>query len=1273
MKKYIYLFFCVIIACIASAQSQDYGTQIPNGDFESDWKKYSGGKKILGNISGTEPYCWHSFMSANGSKTVLAAVKDQIDQRTDKRPGSKGTYSVRLKSSSTLGIVANGSLTNGRMYCGSTSATSDDNHLYTDRNTNEFNMPISVVPDSITVWLCFYAKSDGSYAAFHAAVHGDSDFILYSGKDGNADQQVSDANFEYTRTTTSGDNLQWIRASIPFLPKGNCTTPKYLLVSMSTNKKPGGGSDSDWVIVDDIVLIYNPTLATGILATTEYEAEASESIAIDVPFTLTGSMSVSNLNAAPNQVIAQLSDANGSFDNPIEIGRVTTNESGTVSALIPASVTDGTYKVRVVSTNYPMTAAPSQSEITIRRYCTISFAELEESIATLTGNGKYYVSENSEVTVRAVSNSEEYVFQYWFENGNALSLEPTYTFPLDKSHELTAVFKKQYQVSVAANGNGTVLNETGLNVEGSSLYAEGSGVSVTAVPDEGYSFINWTVDDEVISTNPTYTFSVTGSTNLVAHFAKAITIDASVNIKDAGAVSGAGVYTLENVDEVSVSLYAVSNDENVYKFVSWTENGEIVSTSPSYEFTASENRTLVANFEKVVRVTVSSSDDNCIATGSGVYVMGTTVTLFAMAEGNTSFVGWYEADTLFSSLTSVEFIADADRTFIAVFGQVYTVTVQSNIDGAAYITGAGTYKAGSSVELSVVPNDGFVFENWTIQGEEVAAEPTYSFVSDSSVTIVANFTEKQKYTITAVADVASSGTVTGSGTYYEGAEITVEAVPNNGFEFVNWTENDKVVSTELTITFNAQENRNLVAHFEANFEGFMVSLNVEEGGVVFGAGLYEAESAVTVTAEPRGKYSFISWIDSEGNELSAEPSYTFTITADVELTAVFERYYSKYVIEVVSADEDAGTVEGSGKYTEDDEVTVTAVPNEGYRFLRWSENGEEISTSAEYTFVCAKKLSLLAEFKKIYSVQVDEFEGGSVKGLSTDVFDENEQVTLVVSVDENYNFVAWKDATTGEVLSENVIYSFVASADRHLAVEVKEKGKLCTVSVQTGGTVSGLRNGQYEAGETVTLIATPSEGYLFKGWISNGEIISTETRLSFVASDDMNIYASFLPKPKEITVEVNINDETFGSVIGAGTYTEGDEIMLIATPAAGYEFVGWTKDSKQLSNLTTLYYVINESCTIEAVFRYIEKEETAIDLVEHSISIYPNPVSTVLHVAMEEQIERIRIISLNGTVVCDESSVGYEFDYYVQGLRKGLYVVETTVSDTVIRKQIIVK
>ena len=1262
MRKSLLVLLSLFI--VFAVVAQDYGTQLVNADFESEWKEYSGTK-----TKGSEPYCWHSFHSAIGSKAGTAEA-DHLAVSNSVRPGSTGKQSIKVYPKVInlvlTKITANGSMTNGRMKCASTSASSNDNHIFTDRGSSEFYTKINTVPDSITVWLSFYAKESGTQAAFHAAVHGDSDFILYgNGKESDQSQQVADANLEYTRTTSSSSELKWERKSIPFVVKGQCTSPQYILVTMATNKEPGQGAEQDFFLVDDIVLIYNPTLQTGVLAETSFEAEHNTEIPIEVPFTLTGSMSVSNLNVAANQVIAQLSDANGSFDNPIEIGRVTTNTTGTISAKIPASVGDGTYKVRVVSTNYPMTAEPSSSEIMVTRYYNVAFADLDENIATLQGAGKYYVANTETITVSATAASSEYGFAYWFEDGTVVSLDAEYTFTAEKSRLLQAVFKKQCMVSVVSTEGGEVKFQDG-------KYAEGQGLSITATPDEGYSFLGWKVNDEVVSTNATYSFSVSEDVTLTAVFAKAVSVVATVNIDGVGAVSGAGVYTLANADEVSVSLYAVSNDEDTYRFVNWTENGEIVSTSPSYEFTTSENRTLVANFEKLVRITVSSSDETCVATGAGIYTTGTTVNLFAMPDGNTEFVGWFEADTLFSTLASVEFIADADRTFVAVFGHVNTVTLQMNIDGAAQISGAGTYQDGASVEVSVVPNDGFVFVNWTIQGEEVSSELTYSFVAESSVTIVANFTEKEKYTITAVADVTTAGTVLGSGTYYEGAEITLTAIPNNGYEFVNWTENDKVIGEEPTLSFTAEEQKNVVAHFEANFVGYTVSLHVEEGGVVVGAGLYEAETEVTVTAMPQGKYSFIAWVDAEENEVSTDASYTFTITSDVELTAVFERFYSKYTIEVVSADDEAGIVTGSGKYTEDDEVTVTAVPNDGYRFWRWTVNGEEVSTSAEYTFVCEKKQTLQAEFKKIYTVQVADFEGGNVKGLMTGVFDENEQITLVVSLDENYTFVAWKNAETDQVLSESLVYSFVVDGDKTLKVELKEKGKLCTVSVQTGGQVSGLRNGQYEAGETVTLIATPSEGYLFDGWVQDGKVVSTETKFSFVVSDNVNIYARFIPEPQKVTVTVSTNDETFGSVIGDGEYTEGDEITLIATPENGYEFVAWKKDGKILSNLPILYYTIVDDCTIEAEFRFIEKTAIA-EVGEVSIRVYPNPATTTLYVSSEAEIVSVQLISLQGQVVYQENVNGSEFAIDVQQIKKGLYVLVIEYVGTVSRQQVMIK
>ena len=68
-----------------------------------------------------------------------------------------------------------------------------------------------------------------------------------------------------------------------------------------------------------------------------------------------------------------------------------------------------------------------------------------------------------------------------------------------------------------------------------------------------------------------------------------------------------------------------------------------------------------------------------------------------------------------------------------------------------------------------------------------------------------------KYTVTVTAE---NGTVTGAGEYEEGAAVTLVATANEGYEFVNWTKGEEVVSTEATYTFTITENVALVANFQ---------------------------------------------------------------------------------------------------------------------------------------------------------------------------------------------------------------------------------------------------------------------------------------------------------------------------------------------------------------------------------------------------------------------------------------------------------------------------
>lgn len=73
----------------------------------------------------------------------------------------------------------------------------------------------------------------------------------------------------------------------------------------------------------------------------------------------------------------------------------------------------------------------------------------------------------------------------------------------------------------------------------------------------------------------------------------------------------------------------------------------------------------------------------------------------------------------------------------------YTLTITVNPEGAGTVTGAGVYKAGEIVALTVTPNSDYMFINWTIDGTEVSTELSFDYTTtEENVTIIANFEEK---------------------------------------------------------------------------------------------------------------------------------------------------------------------------------------------------------------------------------------------------------------------------------------------------------------------------------------------------------------------------------------------------------------------------------------------------------------------------------------------------------------------------------------------------
>ena len=384
---------------------------------------------------------------------------------------------------------------------------------------------------------------------------------------------------------------------------------------------------------------------------------------------------------------------------------------------------------------------------------------------------------------------------------------------------------QQHTISVSVNNNafGTV--------SGGGTFTEGASVTVTATPRSGYRFVNWTEAGSPVSTNTSYTFTVSKNRTLVANFeaipSTTYTITVSSNNTNQGTVAGGGTFT------EGTSVTVTATPRSGHRFVNWTEAGSSVSTDASYTFTVNKNRTLVANFEAIPAITytiaVSSNNTNQgTVSGGGTFTEGASATVTATPRSGHRFVNWTEAGSSVSTNTSYTFTVSKNRTLVANFEAIppttYSIAVSSSNTTQGTVSGSGTFTEGASVTVTATPRSGYRFVNWTEVENPVSTNTSYTFTVSKNRTLVANFEAIPAitYTIAVSSNNTNQGTVSGGGTFTEGASVTITATPRSGYRFVNWTEAGSSVSTNASYTFTVSKNRTLVANFE------VISIVIEE-------------------------------------------------------------------------------------------------------------------------------------------------------------------------------------------------------------------------------------------------------------------------------------------------------------------------------------------------------------------------------------------------------------------------------------------------------------
>jgi hypothetical protein len=145
-------------------------------------------------------------------------------------------------------------------------------------------------------------------------------------------------------------------------------------------------------------------------------------------------------------------------------------------------------------------------------------------------------------------------------------------------------------------------------------------------------------------------------------------------------------------------------------------------------------------------------------------------------------------------------------------------------------------------------------------------------------------------------------------------------------------------------------------------------------GTVSGTGAYPIGSVATLTATAVHGYGFQRWTEN-GNQVSTNPTYSFTVSADRTLVANFLPAYS---VATNSLPVYGGTTAGGGTFNAGSTATVTATPAHGFVFSQWTEFGTPVSSQATYSFSPDRDVTLTAEFVHAPNTTTFDFDNAPV-------------------------------------------------------------------------------------------------------------------------------------------------------------------------------------------------------------------------------------------------------------------------------------------------------
>ncbi|CCU85487.1 exported hypothetical protein [Mesotoga infera] len=697
-----------------------------------------------------------------------------------------------------------------------------------------------------------------------------------------------------------------------------------------------------------------------------------------------------------------------------------------------------------------------------------------------------------------------------------------------------------YGLGVVIEGNGLVVvapEET--------IYEEGTEVSLTAEPAEGWLFEKWTGD-------------ATGSDTAIV-----ITMDSDKTITASFKLERYTVAFFVSNSEGSVegALVSFAGEERETDAQGNAEFYEISPGSKDYTITKLGYEDLAGNVivdsDKTVDIVLAykTYELTTLVSGEGSisrsiekerYNHGEIVELTAISASGWNFGGW--TGDLEGSLNPTQITMDDDKTVTANFVEhQYFVEVYASPENGGAVSGGGAYSHGEEALLTAEASECYMFSGWYENGQLVSEDQEYRFDVFNDRVLEARFVVSVlskdfkfilesaffgcKYEVRLELDTA----ITKVRFIYPDIDpaiqtpIPEEAIPDeNGIVDLSafWTNRD--AQAVMIVCYVGDE---VVSQCEAvlskeNLAEFEITFNVsDESGSMNGAVVDFNGESLQTDSQGRAVFSEVTvgnrayTVSKTGYENS-----TGSVNVDSDKSVNVSLVKKTYTLSTntvgqgsVSRNPDKST------YTHGEIVQLTAIPSTGWSFSSWS--GDQAGSVNPASITMNSNKTITANFLiNQYSIAVSSSPSAGGTASGGGVYNHGQTVNLVASANMGYEFVNWTE--NGVQVSANTTYSFTATGNRTLVANFRLKTYTITATAGAGGSINPSGNVNVTHGSNQTFSIATDSGYEISDVkvdnVSVGKV-GSYTFNNVTANHSIQASFSLLPVAT-YTVTFNVND-----------------------------------------------------------------------------------------------------------------------------------------------------